>query len=76
VTAGYSFGLPVGVSFMGRAFSEPMLIKIASGFEATVNARRVPTFEPTIGTDATPKARGRAGLGRFMAPRSHRLYGL
>ncbi len=27
-------GLPVGITFMGRAWSEPVLIKLASGFEA------------------------------------------
>lgn len=40
--AGYSFGLPVGMSFMGMAFSEPTLIKIASGFEAVTRVRRAP----------------------------------
>jgi amidase len=44
VPAGFSFGLPVGITFMGRAFSEPVLIKIASGFEAVTKARRPPTF--------------------------------
>ncbi|HUQ10886.1 MAG TPA: hypothetical protein VM146_11275, partial [Steroidobacteraceae bacterium] len=39
-------GLPMGLSFMGTAFSEPMLIKLASGFEAVtqVRAKNPPTF--------------------------------
>jgi amidase len=48
VTAGFAFGLPVGVSFMGTAFSEPTLIKLASGFENATRARRPPTFIPTL----------------------------
>ena len=41
VPGGYSFGLPVGMSFMGTAFSEPTLIKIASGFEAVTQVTAV-----------------------------------
>lgn len=48
VTAGHAFGLPVGISFMGTAYSEPTLIKIASGFEHVTRARRVPRFLPTL----------------------------
>jgi len=44
VPAGFSFGLPVGITFMGTAFSEPTLIKVASGFEAVTRARRPPRF--------------------------------
>jgi amidase len=42
--AGFSFGLPIGITFMGRAFSEPTLIRIASGFEAATRARKPPQF--------------------------------
>ena len=42
------FGLPVGLTFMGRAWSEPTLIRLASGFEATLGVRRPPTYRPTI----------------------------
>jgi amidase len=48
VPAGQAFGLPVGISFMGTAFSEPTLIKLASGFENATKARRRPTFIPTV----------------------------
>jgi amidase len=46
VPAGFSYGLPVGITFMGTAWSEPTLIKLASGFEAVTKARQPPTFVP------------------------------
>ena len=53
VPAGMVFGIPLGISFFGTAFSEPMLIKLASGFEAAthVRAKNLPTFAPTIPDD-------------------------
>src|SRR2546422_2575285 len=49
VPSGMSYDLlPVGVSFYGTAFSEPTLIKIASGFEHAMQARRQPKFLPTF----------------------------
>jgi amidase len=44
VPAGFVFGLPVGISFFGRAWGEPVLLKIAYGFEQTVKARKAPGF--------------------------------
>ncbi|MEP6570720.1 MAG: amidase [Acidobacteriota bacterium] len=44
VPAGYVFGLPVGISFFGGAWSEPKLIKYAYAFEQATKARRVPRF--------------------------------
>jgi amidase len=43
------YGVPLGISFFGTAFSEPTLIKLASGFEATtqVRAHNLPTFAAT-----------------------------
>lgn len=48
VPMGFTFGVPVGISFMGTAFSEPTLIKLASGFEAVTHARQAPKFLSTL----------------------------
>jgi len=49
VPAGVVFGMPLGISFFGTAFSEPTLIQLASGFEAVtqVRAHNLPTFAAT-----------------------------
>ena len=44
IPMGNIHGLPVGLSIFGRAWSEPILIEIAYGFEQKSNARIVPTF--------------------------------
>ncbi len=44
VPAGMVWGLPIGISFFGRAWSEPLLLEIAYGFEQLTAARRPPTF--------------------------------
>lgn len=48
VPMGSAFGLPVGITFMGRRWAEPTLIKLASGFEANLRARQTPTFIDTL----------------------------
>jgi amidase len=65
VPAGIVFGVPLGISFFGTAFSEPTLIRLASGFEAVteVRAHNPPTFAATVpsnniqGTTIAPPTR-------------------
>jgi amidase len=47
VPAGFDFGLPVGISFFGAAWTEPKLLKIAYAFEQARQARQAPKFLPT-----------------------------
>jgi amidase len=49
VTAGFISALPVGISFFGRAWSEPTLIRLAFAFEQTVKARHSPRFLSMVG---------------------------
>lgn len=46
VPAGEHAGLPLAVNFLGGAFSEPALIRIAYAFEQATQARTAPTYEP------------------------------
>src|SRR5437588_630481 len=53
VPAANVLGMPMGISFLGTAFSEPILIKLASGFEAAAHARFEPTFTGNVTTANT-----------------------
>ena len=48
VPAGFIHGLPVGLSFFGRAWSEPALIEAAYAFEQGTGHRKSPSFLPTL----------------------------
>jgi amidase len=53
VPAANVYGIPMGITFFGTAFSEPKLIALASGFEAVIRerAKNLPKFTPTIPDD-------------------------
>jgi amidase len=73
VPSGNVHGVPLGISFFGTAFSEPMLIKLASGYEAFTQARakNLPQFLPTLPDTIvpTPELVRPAGVGRASVPR-------
>ncbi|MBM0106792.1 amidase [Steroidobacter sp. S1-65] len=87
VTAGYVFGLPVGITFMASAWSEPTLIRVASGFEAAAAVHRAPrflrTFQQGEGSRTSEKPSRTfassalkthaAKLDQFLVPRLRRL---
>ena len=70
VPAGMVFGAPLGISFFGTAFSEPKLIKLASGFEAAtqVRAHNLPTFAPTVPFNHIAGTTLKAESQRLAAP--------
>jgi len=51
VPAGYVFGLPVGLSFIGAAWQEPLLLRLAYAFEQAPQVRRSPQFLETVEFD-------------------------
>jgi amidase len=53
VPGGFVFGLPVGISFIGKPWSEPTLFKLAYAFEQATKHRKAPTFAATADLRAT-----------------------
>jgi amidase len=54
VPAAYDAGLPMGITFIGRRWSEPQLIGLAFDFEQATHVRVPPRFIPTIGDALFP----------------------
>ncbi len=55
VPAGYTkSGSPVGIAFLGTAFSESILIKFAYAYEQATRLRRPPTSTPPLPGDVVP----------------------
>jgi amidase len=70
VTMGFTFDLPVGLTFMASAWSEPTLIRLASGFEAAADVRRRPRFLRTFNPDGRSRNHGRSNALDALAARS------
>jgi amidase len=47
VPAGSAFGLPVGISFIGRAWRDDLVLRLAYAYEQATKHRRPPTFPAT-----------------------------
>jgi amidase len=61
VPMGYVLDLPVGISFLGPAWSEPRLLALGFAYEQASRARREPQFPPHVGS--------RPEVGRAYDPR-------
>ena len=74
VPAGVVFGVPLGISFFGTAFSEPTLIKLASGYEAAtqVRAHNLPTFAGDSPVHPHPRHNTEPAASSFFKDRRRR----
>jgi amidase len=70
VTGGFAFDLPVGITFMASAWSEPTLIKLASGFEAAAKVSRRPKFLRTFNPDGKSHGHNKGRTMEALAARS------
>ena len=72
VPMGYDHGLPVGLSFIGPAWSDAAILALGHAYEQATHARKPPAFLPSLEAGAQ---RLRAGaLSRWKSPRSIFLY--
>jgi amidase len=69
VPGGTAFGLPIGLSFTGTAWSEPKLIALAFAFEQASQVRQQPKFLPTLPASARFGTRRTAASAPAMSPR-------
>jgi amidase len=70
VTMGFAFDLPVGMTFMASGWSEPTLIRLASGFEAAAAVRRRPRFIRTFNPDGNSRGHKHGNAVDALAARS------
>ena len=54
VPSGFVRGLPIGISFVGRAWSEPTLIRLAYAYEQATKHRQPPRYLPTVDLTRNP----------------------
>jgi amidase len=53
VPAGFAFGLPIGLSFFGRPYTEALLLKFAYAYEQSTKMRKPPEFKPSVDVGRT-----------------------
>jgi amidase len=53
VPIGFNFGLPMGMSFIGRAYSEGLLLRLAYAYEQLATMRKPPGFRASADVGAT-----------------------
>jgi amidase len=64
VPAAFEHGLPLGITFMGKAWSEARLVEFAYAFEQATHARRSPKLSPTAATSEAADLPASANVGR------------